>query len=57
MVTMDVSASGMAATASATANISESRRLIFLNMHKPNTITQITIMSIASLPLNWSRLS
>ena len=52
MVTMEVSASGIAATARATANNSASRRLIFRNMQRANTRAQTTMIRTASFPLN-----
>ena len=56
MVTIELSASGIAATARATANIRESMIVLPCQMDKPNTSAQITIMMIASLPENLSRL-
>ena len=52
MVTMEVRASGMAATARATAKSSESRRVIFRNMQRANTSAQTIMISTASFPLN-----
>ena len=57
MVTIEESASGMAATASATANISESKRGIWLrNTDKRNTPTHTTRMTAASFLEKSSRL-
>ena len=52
IVTIEPNASGIAATASATANINESIRLTFLIKHKTKTTADIIIIPIASLPLN-----
>ena len=57
MVTMEPSASGMAATASATANISASSRGIRRYRLSRNTTAQTIIMSIASFLLKSSRLT
>ena len=56
MVTMELSASGIAATASATANISESRIGMSRYRLRRNTRPQITIMAMARRLPNWSRL-
>ena len=57
MVTMELSASGIAATASATANIRESRIGIFRYKLKANTMAQMTMITAARRPENWSRLT
>ena len=57
MVTMEPSASGMAATASATANISDSSTLVPRYRLSPNTSTQIPRIKAARWVLNWSRLT
>ena len=58
IVTMEESASGMAATARATANIRESSMPIPVrNTERANTAAQITIITTASFALNLSRLS
>ena len=57
MVTMDPRASGMAATARATANIKESRMGIWRYRLRKNTKAEITMITAASLLLNWSRLT
>ena len=56
MVTMELSASGMAATASATANIRASNTPMPLrNTDSRKTAAQITMMTTASLPEKSSR--
>ena len=57
MVTMEPRASGMAATASATANIRESRMGICRYRLSRNTMPEITMITAASLLLNWSKLT
>ena len=62
MVTMELRASGMAATARATANIRESRMAWVPKppawyRDRANTPTQMMRMIMASRRLNWSRLS
>ena len=58
IVTMEDSASGMAATASATANISESKiPMPVRNTDRANTPAQMMRMPIASFALNASKLS
>ena len=52
VLTLTTDKSGIAATASATANINESIRLTFLIKHKTKTMADIIIIPIASLPLN-----
>ena len=57
MVTMELRASGMAATARATANIRESRMVMWVrNTDRANTAAQMTMMTAASLPEKSSRL-
>ena len=57
MVTMELRASGMAATARATANIRESSTGMPLRKTESrNTTPQMAIMTAASLPLKASRL-
>ena len=50
--TLEQSPSGIAATASATANISESSTGSRCQSLSPNTITLITMITLASFPLN-----
>ena len=58
MVTMEERASGIAATAKATANIRESKIPIpLLKIDNAKTRAEIIIMIIASFALNLSRLS
>ncbi len=62
MVTMELRASGMAATARATANMRESRmawapKLPAWYRDRANTPTQMMRIIMASRRLNWSRLS
>ena len=57
MVTMEPSASGMAATASATANIRESSMAIPRYILSTNTTRHITIIAAARRLENWSRLT
>ena len=57
IVTIEPSASGIAATASATANISASSSCICRYNPSANTIIEIMIISIASFFENLSRLS
>ena len=57
MVTMELSASGMAATARATANIRESRTGIFRYRLSRNTRAHMTMMAMARRLPNWSRLT
>ena len=56
MVTMELSASGIAATASATANIRESRMGISRYRDRPKTTTQIARMMTANFLLKSSKL-
>ena len=58
MVTTELSASGMAATARATANIMASRMpMPPRKTDRPKTSTQTARMTAASLLENWSRLT
>ena len=55
MVTIDPNASGIAATASATANISASSGLVPRYKYSANTMALIIIMAMARPLLNLSR--
>ena len=57
IVTMELSASGMAATANATANIRESRTGSFCQILSPNTMTLIIMIITASFFPKSSRLA
>ena len=58
MVTMEERASGMAATARATANMRESRIPMWLrNTERPKTTAQMPRITMASFPEKSSRLS
>ena len=57
MVTIELKASGIAATARATANINESSTGIFLYRLKTNTTALIIIITMASWLPNLSRLT
>ena len=57
MVTIEPRASGIAATARATANIIESSTAIFLYIQRTNTSAHTIMINAASLALNLSRLS
>ena len=58
MVTMELRASGMAATARATANMRESSTpMPVRKMDRTNTAAQMTMMTMASLAEKLSRLS
>ena len=57
MVTMELRASGMAATARATANIRASSTGMARHRDRANTTAQTHRMTAASFLLNWSRLS
>ena len=54
IVTIELSASGIAATANATANINAFNILSFLYISKTNTIIHMVIIIIANFPLNLS---
>ena len=57
IVTIELNASGIAATANATAIIKESSKDCFAKKRfRHNTITQMIIIPIESLPLNSSKL-
>ena len=57
IVTIELNASGIAATASATANIIESSIGILRTRHKANTSPHIIIIIMASFLLKSSRLT
>ena len=55
IVTMELNASGIAATASATANINAFNILSSLYISNTNTIIHMVIIIIANFPLNLSK--
>ena len=57
IVTIELNASGIAATANATANIKESSTGSFCHNLRPNTKTLIVIITIASFLLKSSKLT